>query len=212
MCKRSQGWDKWIEVLNLVQQNSDCLGHDWETVCNKFKSLLKMVGKAPSKSMFPRSTLGHGLDSDSHMFTVLLGHLDAMAALKTHAEQIQAQDTKAKHGQVIHDAMVVGHAWKSKCQYPAANSDNSDKENSFPPLNAPLSASQTEVRTQLSAKCCWEQGFNKIVTMLQSSLETQECFQDCQNAASEALIAAHQEANEEVCLGCEEMKALQDEM
>ncbi|KAF8585483.1 hypothetical protein K439DRAFT_1615912 [Ramaria rubella] len=44
MCKCAQMKEKWQEVLQVVQSNGRCLGRDWETIHNKLKVLLKMVG------------------------------------------------------------------------------------------------------------------------------------------------------------------------
>ena len=43
MCKCSQMKEKWQTVLHMVQKNGGCIGHDWETIHNKVKALLKTV-------------------------------------------------------------------------------------------------------------------------------------------------------------------------
>ena len=43
MCKDSQTKEKWQTILHMVQQSGGCIGHDWETIHNKVKALLKTV-------------------------------------------------------------------------------------------------------------------------------------------------------------------------
>ena len=43
MCGRNQIKAKWQQVLTTVQAEGGCIGRDWETICNKMKSLIKMV-------------------------------------------------------------------------------------------------------------------------------------------------------------------------
>ena len=48
MCKRSQTKAKWQKVLQTIQAEGGCIGRDWETVCNKMKSLIKYVRASAS--------------------------------------------------------------------------------------------------------------------------------------------------------------------
>ncbi|KAF8581980.1 hypothetical protein K439DRAFT_1618653 [Ramaria rubella] len=150
MCKHAQNKEKWQEVLRVMQENGGCLGCDWETVRNKLKMVLKSVGKPNAKSAFPRSTLGRELESDPQRFAILLGRIDAIAAMKKHAEQVldderdqvkEAQDAKVAHGHAIRNAMLIGHARLSKRTLEdLSESDDSDKEN-MPHTSTPSSSS-----------------------------------------------------------------------
>ncbi|KAF8587538.1 hypothetical protein K439DRAFT_1614284 [Ramaria rubella] len=207
----------WQEVLKVVQDNGGCLGRDWETIRNKLKSVLKLVGEPNAKAAFPQFTLGWELDSNPQKFAILSGRIDAVAAMKRHAEQVldeerdqvkEAQDAKATHGHAIRDAMLMGHARKSKHPWDdLSDSDGSEKENS-PPASNPSSTS----KPQLSAKRRQEEGFDLLASMFKSSMEKQHDYQVCQNVVSEALIKEHRWANEEAHLGCEEVKVMRDEL
>ena len=110
MCKRTETKDKWQTVLSVVQGNGGCKGRDWQTIRNKVKNLLKMVGvstlssfilltklsfylqKPDARATFSRSSLARELENDPQRFTTLSGRLDAVAALKKHAEQILEEE------------------------------------------------------------------------------------------------------------------------
>ncbi|KAF8582428.1 hypothetical protein K439DRAFT_1618303 [Ramaria rubella] len=223
MSKHTQTKEKWQEVLKLVQENGGCIGRDWETIWNKIKNVLKTVGKPNTKSAFPRTTLGRELDSNPQRFAVLSGRIDAIAAMKKHVEQVleeecnqvkEAQDVKAAHGHAIRDAMLTGHARKSKhLREDQSESDDSDKENSpDTPSHPSSSTSLYDSKTRLSAKRHREEGFDLLASMFKSSIEKQDEYQVRQNVANQALIEEHRRANEEARLGREEVRAMRDEL
>ncbi|KAF8586810.1 hypothetical protein K439DRAFT_1614887 [Ramaria rubella] len=203
MCKHTQSKEKWQEVLRMVQDNGSCLGCDWETVWNKLKSVLKLIGMPNAKAAFPQSTLGRELNSDPLKFAVLSEHIDAVAAMKRHVEQVldeeceqvkEAQDAKAVHGHAIHNTMLMGHACKSKHPWDdLPDSDGSEKEN-LPPASNPIHL-QTTTLSQMSLR-----------------RRIQPLGIDVQNVASEVLIEEHHWANEEAHLGHEKVKAMRDEL
>ncbi|KAF8581386.1 hypothetical protein K439DRAFT_1619106 [Ramaria rubella] len=223
MCKHAQNKENWQEVLRVVQENGGCLGHDWETVCNKLKMVLKYVGKPNAKSAFPRSTLSQELEGDPQRFAILSGHIDAIAAMKKHAKQVlddecdqvkEAQDAKAAHGHTICNAMLIGHAHLSKCTLEDLfESDESDKENT-PHTSTPSSSANTlaDSKPQISAKCCREEGFDLLASLFKSSINKQDEIQMHQSIVSDALIEEHRRANKEACLGREELRAMRDEL
>ncbi|KAF8575419.1 hypothetical protein K439DRAFT_1623615 [Ramaria rubella] len=221
MCKHAQNKEKWQEVLKVMQENSGCLGCDWETVRNKLKTVLKSMGKPNTKSAFPRSTLGHKLESDLQRFAVLSGCINAIAAMKKHAEQMlddehdqvkEAQDTKAAHGHTICDAMLTGHACQFKCRLEGlSKSDDSDKENTLP-TSTPSCSTLADRKPQISAKCRREKGFDLLASLFKSSINKQDEIQLHQNVVSDVLIKEHCHANEEAHVGCEEVRAMRDEL
>ncbi|KAF8588305.1 hypothetical protein K439DRAFT_1613714 [Ramaria rubella] len=113
-------------------------------------------------------------------FAVLSGCLDAVAAMKKHAKQVleeehdqvkEAQDLKTTHGNIIHDAMVQGHAHKAKhTQDAPLDSDSSDKENILPALPS-QSNSVYEIKSCVSAKRHHEEGFKQLASLIKSLME-----------------------------------------
>ncbi|KAF8578813.1 hypothetical protein K439DRAFT_1621035 [Ramaria rubella] len=220
MSKHTQNKEKWQEVLRVVQENGGCLGRDWETVHNKLKTVLKSVGKPNAKSAFPRSMLGQELESVPQL---LSDWIDAIAAMKKHAEQVldeehdqvkEAQDTKAVHGHAICNAMLTGHAhWSKRTLEDLSESEDLDKEN-MPHTSMPSSSANTlaNSKPQISAKHHRVEGFNWLASLFKPSINRQDEIQMHQSIVSDVLIEEHFQANEEAHLGCEEVGAMRDEL
>lgn len=111
--------------------------------------------------------------------------------------------------------MVVGHACKAKQlrDLDVSDSEKSDKENTPVVLQLmPDSASNADPKPRLSAKCHREEGFKKLVCLVETSMEQQKDIQQHQVEVHQALVVEHQNANQEAHFGCEEMKAMHDEL
>ena len=110
--------------------------------------------------------------------------------------------------------MLAGHARKTsknkRLRELTSDTDDSDKENA--PLTSTPTSTPGEFPPRLSAKRRREEGFDKLATMFQVTMEKQEEFHKNQNVANEALITEHHRANDEARMGREEVRAMRDEM
>ena len=120
--------------------------------------------------------------------------------------------------------MLVGHARKSKQHRDlqalslgdvnGTNKENMTLEEASSNASSSVSdlGSQSDMKTRLSAKRRREEGFDKLVTLLKTTIENQERIQNINSTANQDLIAEHRCANEEARLGREEVKLMRDEM
>ena len=118
---------------------------------------------------------------------------------------MQAQDAKAAHGHTIREAMLAGHARQAnknkRLREPSPNSDESDKENAPLTLQSTPTSTRGKSQPPLSAKRRREEGFDKLTSMFQSTMERQGVYHKNQNLTNEALISEHRRANDEPAWG-----------
>ena len=195
-----------------------------------------------SLSTFSHTTLGPELECYPQKFMLISGWLDAVAAMQKHVEQIheeeqehikevslcitqnnitdlvsQVNDAKTKQGSTLWNAIWLRHACKAKRAQGEPEASDSDKENPGPNSkgsDASWSDSYSGIPSNAhhSAKCHHEEGLAELTTLLKQSIDAQVHFNIQASEFQNALVTEHRRANNEVQLGCEEAKAMREEI